>query len=413
MQLPGDSKHPDLDVLILGATRWDFSLASSTFSIAQSFSKHNRVFYIERPFTWKDVIKHWNEPWFQYRKRGLLKGEITYKKFDLPDNQMISITPPLLLPINFLPEGNWYNALAKINQRILTQTVEKIIHDYGVKKYIYLNSFYPYYLRRIPETVLQPKCSIYRSVDDISQEKYIARHGVRGELEAVQSFDIVTASSQELCNRLNVGGRKTYRIPNAVDFDLFHSAAQSLPVPRRLQQDTRQRVLFSGYLNTLRSDIALLITCLKRFPNVLFVVVGPYDQKDFKKYQLDTYSNLLFEGNKSSSELPPYLSNCDVGIIPFLKNKLTNSIYPLKVNEYLAAGMPVVTTHFSKELDEFKDLIYTAENHEQFIEQLGYALQDKREDMREKRMQKALENTWDKRVEQLWELMEPYLSSLD
>jgi hypothetical protein len=57
-------KREEIDFIILGATRWDFKLSSSTFSIAKTLAQNNRVFYIERPFSLKDVITHWNKPQF-------------------------------------------------------------------------------------------------------------------------------------------------------------------------------------------------------------------------------------------------------------------------------------------------------------------------------------------------------------
>ena len=400
-------KREEIDFIILGATRWDFKLSSSTFSIAKTLAQKNRVFYIERPFSLKDLITHWNNPQFDYRKKAVLFGKNTYKKIEFEHGSLVSVTPKFIFPINFLDSGILYDYLASYNNRILSDSVKKIIKDHGVKKYIYLNSFYPYHLRKIPAELPQPLVSIYRSVDDISQEHYIARHGVDAEKHSVKDFDIITASSSELCNKLSSYGKNTHLIPNAGEFELFHSALISdFKKPKELKNLKGKTVIFIGNLNDLRADFHLLVSCVTNYPDVNFVMVGPYDKVDYKKFRLDQYKNLIFTEEKDFYELPHYLKYSDVAIIPFLKNQLTKCIYPLKVNEYLGAGMPVVSTNFSKDVESFNKLIYLADSEEDFIKQLGLALSEPREHKLDERVQFAKENTWESRIEMLWKLIE-------
>lgn len=395
-----------IDIIMLGATRWDFSLASSTFSIAQALAKTHRVLYIERPFTLKDAWDHKNEAWFQYRKKALYSGNLTYKKLDIHNGNLISITPGLLYPINFLPAGKLYDWFSLLNEKILNKNLEQIIKDFKVKKYIYINSFYPYYLHKISPSNLQPMISMYRSVDDISQEKYIAKHGIKGEEKAVKYFDLITASASQLCNKLSVHGKNVKLVPNAVDYDVFQAASVKLPQPDELKTIERKKVIFTGNLNELRTDFNLLVKCLNAYPKVVFIMVGPYDIQAIKKYKLSTYDNLVFTGEKPSNLLPSFLSNCDVGIIPFLKNKLTKSIYPLKINEYLAAGLPVVSTEFSAEVKSFSDCSYVANNHDDFLAQLDTALNENSEIKKQERIARAKENTWENRIELIWKYLQ-------
>lgn len=402
-------KREEIDFIILGATRWDFKLSSSTFSIAKTLAQKNRVFYIERTFSLKDVITHWNKPQFNYRKKAVLFGQNKYKKIEFEHGSLVSVTSKFIFPINFLDSGPLYDALANYNNRILSNTVKEIIKDHGVKKYIYLNSFYPYQLRKIPTHILQPLVSIYRSVDDISQENYIARHGVDAEKQSVKDFDIVTASSSELCNKISTYGKDIHLIPNAGEFELFHSALlNDFEKPNEMKNLSGKTVIFIGNLNDLRADFHLLVSCVTHYPNINFVMVGPYDKVDYKKFRLDQYKNLIFTKEKAFHELPHYLKYSDVAIIPFLKNKLTKSIYPPKVNEYLGAGMPVVSTNFSHDVESFKDLIYLADTEEEFVKLLGVALAEPKEHKLDERVQFAKENTWESRIEMIWKLIESH-----
>jgi hypothetical protein len=101
-------KREEIDFIILGATRWDFKLSSSTFSIAKTLAQNNRVFYIERPFSLKDVITHWNKPQFNYRKKAVLFGKNTYKKIEFEHGSLVSVTSKFIFPINFLDSGPFY-----------------------------------------------------------------------------------------------------------------------------------------------------------------------------------------------------------------------------------------------------------------------------------------------------------------
>src|SRR5690606_17805391 len=84
-----------------------------------------------------------------------------------------------------------------------------------------------------------------------------------------------------------------------------------------------------------------------------------------------------FAGPKPITELPRYLHYMDCTIIPFKCNELTKSIYPLKVNEYLAAGKAVVSTNFSEDIAEFKNIVYLAASHEEFINNIDKAIEEK------------------------------------
>jgi glycosyltransferase involved in cell wall biosynthesis len=93
--------------------------------------------------------------------------------------------------------------------------------------------------------------------------------------------------------------------------------------------------------------------------------------------------------------------------VPFKKNILTKSIYPLKINEYLAAGKPVIATGFSEDIYSFKNVIHIAENDEEFVYAIDKAITENSQEMIKARMQVAQQNTWTSRVKQFWEIIAP------
>jgi glycosyltransferase involved in cell wall biosynthesis len=92
----------------------------------------------------------------------------------------------------------------------------------------------------------------------------------------------------------------------------------------------------------------------------------------------------------------------DCVLIPFLCNTLTASIYPLKINEYLAAGKAVVSTAFSEDIKGFADYIYLAQDADDFIQKIALALEENAANVVERRSNLAETNSWAARIEQLW-----------
>ena len=95
----------------------------------------------------------------------------------------------------------------------------------------------------------------------------------------------------------------------------------------------------------------------------------------------------------------------DCCIIPYRRNTLTASIYPLKVNEYLAAGKPVVATAFSEDMLAFSDCVYLAREHEEFIRLIDEAINSDDAQKKALRIETAAENTWEKRVQEFWAML--------
>jgi glycosyltransferase involved in cell wall biosynthesis len=91
------------------------------------------------------------------------------------------------------------------------------------------------------------------------------------------------------------------------------------------------------------------------------------------------------------------LAQFSVAMIPYLCNDHTYTIYPLKINEYLAAGLPVVSTPFSL-LDDFSGVIELADTPERFAQALRRALADTSEQRVQQRVEMARANAWEERA---------------
>ena len=183
------------DIICFSLSRWDSAISSPALSLAKEFAKTNRVFYIDHPFSWKDYFTGRKTEAIQSRKETLRTGKNPYSHPDsLPANLTV-VTTKLTIPINFLPRGILYNQLSALNDRIVLNTIRKIIKDYHLTDFVYINFFDPYFVRSLPQDI-KPWRSIYQSMDDISQVSYSDRHGTRLEEEIIRNFDYTLCTSK-------------------------------------------------------------------------------------------------------------------------------------------------------------------------------------------------------------------------
>ena len=373
----------------MSLSRWDAAISSPSVSIAKEFAKTNRVFFITHPYTWKDVFA------------GNAKDN---PRQETISENIVVIDPPVVLPINFLPAGTLYNFFSGINQKTLQKTLRKVLLQHNIREYVFINFFDPFFLADIPSDI-RPLRYVYQCMDDISQVAYTRRHGVRLENEIIRRANLVLCTSRELTRLKSSISDKVQFHPNAADFSLFHTVAtQTLPRPADLDFGSRKIIGFTGSVE-YRSDFNLLKKIAAFHHDKILYFVGPVQGTEHIEKGLTEMPNVVFAGSRHISQLPAYLQYFDCCIIPYKKNVLTASIYPLKVNEYLAAGKPVVTTTFSDDIRSFGDVLYLAESHEEFCLLINKAIAENDEHKKTARYKTAASNTWSERIKQFWEFL--------
>lgn len=393
------------DIICFSLSRWDSAISSPALSLAKEFAKNNRVFFVEHPFSWKDYYAARKSPQIQSRRKALLQGKDIYSNPpSLPDSLTI-VTPKLTYPINFLPPGFLYNTLADMNNKILLKAIRQTIKDFGLKEFIYVNFFDPYFVQQLPPDV-KPVRSVYQSMDDITQVAYSHRHGTRLEEKTIRHFDYTLCTSKELTRLKSTFSPNVFFHPNAADIDIFRRAAtETLTKPPELNGITKKIIGYTGSIE-YRSDFELLKKIATHHHDKILFFVGPIQGNEHKEVGLDKMPNVIFAGPRKITELPNFLQYFDCVLIPFRKNTLTRSIYPLKINEYLAAGKPVIATHFSEDIYTFRDVAYVADSHEEFIATIDKAISENNEARKQARMKVAEQNTWEARVARFWEIIE-------
>lgn len=395
-----------MDIIMLALPRWDGEYSSTAYSLAKEFSRTRRVFYIDNPFTVKDFVAGFKSKQIQSRTKALLTGKKVYTTIN---PNLIAVTPRLTVPVNFLPEGSLYEKLSAFNDGILFRTMKKLIDDYKIKDFIFINSFNPFYARKWPD-FFKPTLYVYHTVDDISHSKYIHKHGPRLEAQAIKKANLTFTTSMELKRIKSDLTNDIYYLPNAADVSLFrNSLTGSFPMPPEIKNiKSRPIVAYTGHLDE-RLDYNLLKFIFKAHPDKVFLMIGPSSLDKTLYDELAALPNVVFTGKKDLSELPGYLHFVQCTIIPFKCNTLTKSIYPLKVNEYLAAGKPVISTPFSDDIMMFKGTIDIAGNYEDFSQAISSSILNDTPEKMHARQCAADKNTWEARAEIFWSVIDSYL----
>ncbi|MFK7933821.1 MAG: glycosyltransferase [Saprospiraceae bacterium] len=397
------------DIIYFTLFPWENAYSSVSLSFTREFCKNNRVFYINMPYTVKDFITKRGEPLVKERQSHQLRGKMRYEKIPtFPDN-VIAVHPPMTLPINFLPPGKMYDALYAYNNRVVLNTIKQVIEDYDLKDFIYLNCFNPYYAGVLPKDFGQ-LVNIYQCIDDMYEEDYTAKHGAVVEEKILAEADIALVTSRNLLKIKGVHNPNTHVLHNAVDMNIFKVALeQEFPKPKEIAHVKTKIIGFTGNLNEYRVNYGLIKKVAEYHQDKTVVLVGPLNSDDYKTHGLDQMDNVILTGGKNIRELPKFLQHFDVTMIPFHCNRLTASVYPLKINEYLSAGRPVVTSNFSEDIRSFEEVIYVTENDDDFIKTLDQAIAENDEAKVKARFAVANSNTWKARVREFWDIVEGHL----
>jgi UDP-galactopyranose mutase len=160
-----------------------------------------------------------------------------------------------------------------------------------------------------------------------------------------------------------------------------------------------------------RSDIELLRRVAEMHPDWQFVMLGPVVKID--ENDLPRLENIHYLGAKNYDDLPDYIGGWDVAMMPFALNESTRFISPTKTPEYLAAGLPVVSTPIRDVVRPYGEvgLVKIAETAEDFVASIQAALTEDLAEHRRKAAEFLETMSWDKTYEAMSELIEESIAS--
>jgi len=211
---------------------------------------------------------------------------------------------------------------------------------------------------------------IYQCVDEYSAFSGVASQSLLDlEAQLLQKADLVVVSADKLYETKSRHNPHTVVVRHGVDFHHFRTALDpSTVIPAEIASLPKPVIGFFGLIADW-VDVELMAKVAKRFPTGSMVVLG---KATTDVSVLTALPNVHLFGRKPYDQLPAYCKGFDVALNPFRINELTLNANPLKVREYLAAGLPVVATNIPEVA--VLGVCRIGNTHEEFIQQVDEAL---------------------------------------
>lgn len=218
-----------------------------------------------------------------------------------------------------------------------------------------------------------PDIIIYDCMDELSAFKFAPPELMHLEKELLTRADVVFTGGQSLYEAKKHQHQNIHPFPSSIDKSHFEKARKKLEQPADQKDIVGTKFGFYGVIDE-RFDYDLIAQAATLQPQWQFILIGPTVKID--PALLPKNKNIHYLGGKSYDELPAYLSGWDIAMIPFLLNESTRFISPTKTPEYLAAGIPVISTPIKDVVNPYgkKNLVSIVSNAEQFVEAAENAL---------------------------------------
>lgn len=188
---------------------------------------------------------------------------------------------------------------------------------------------------------LQPLAIVYDCMDQLAAFKGAPPALLDRERELFKVADVVFTGGHSLYEEKKQRHPNVHPFPSSVDVAHFAKARTPQPEPVDQEDLNHPRLGFYGVIDE-RMDLELIACAAAARPDWSFVLIGPVVKVD--QASLPSAANIHYLGRKSYAELPSYAAGWDVALLPFARNESTTFISPTKTPEYLAAGLPVVST---------------------------------------------------------------------
>ncbi len=379
-------------IICLGQTTWEGDFQKAVVQLMTELSVRHRVLYVDYQYTLKDwVMSVVGKKSIPVQETVRLKNPLIKKTFT-NGSEVHIWTPPLMLPVNWMPPG-LHDLFVPQNISRLIKGLRRVMRQLNMKRPLIINGLNPVF--GLPMLDQLNECAtIYYCFDEITIINWMSKHGSRYEPDYLKRVDAVVTTSETLRRSKSLLQSNAHCVKNGVNFELFNQAyhlAQQQPVPEKP---------IVGYLGTAdnRINIDIVEYCARTMPDVTFQFIGEVHEPSLRQ-RLSVYPNVVFTLPVQPVNLPPLLAQMKAAMIPFVCNEHTYTIYPLKINEYLAAGLPVVSTPFSL-LDDFDGVIELADSPASFAQALRRALADISPQRINERIMMAQNNSWAKRAEE-------------
>jgi glycosyltransferase involved in cell wall biosynthesis len=318
----------------------------------------------------------------------------------------ITTTRPLRLGLERYRWGR------RINQWITRNHILRLAKNLGLKRpVLWLNPHYAIHL----VGHCDESCVIYDITDDwISSDQAppMRRLTEKQDATACAIADATIVCSQKLYDMKAPLSSNLHLIPNGVDAEHYAGVLDGELERLETTQEWKKPVFgYTGTIHPDRVDVDLLVMLAAAIPQATFALVGPNMLPAENLARLARCSNIRFTGAVPYADIPRYMSTFDVCITPHRVTPFTESLNPIKLWEYLAAGKPIVSTDVAGFRD-YPQHVAVARNANEFAAALQAGLCEDPAKGQSRRAE-ARKHSWSDRVDKIEAVIENVLATKD
>ena len=310
------------NIICISSIDWDFNWQGHQEIMATLAAEGNRVLFIEN--TGVRAVRLSDGPRLKRRLLNWWKGTKGFRQ----ERQNLYLYSPLVLPFPHSRLARW------VNRTVIVRALRRWSSATHFARPI-IWTFLP--TRLVVDLIdrLDPELVVYYCIADFEQLSSQPRAAARSERMLLDRADVVFVQGEELRQRC-LPHANIHIFPFGVNVSTFSQDVEVAPELRGLKRP------IVGYVGGLHRHVDLeLMERVARDVDGTLVVVGPL-QVDASR--LERMPNVVCVGAQTHDRVPEFVKAFDVGIIPYALTDYTRTVYPTKMTEYLAMGIPVVTT---------------------------------------------------------------------
>lgn len=366
----------------------DWGWKTSKYQLSIRFARHNKVLFVSSIGFRAPKASSEDVGRIVRKLKSFFRGVVKVQ-----DN--LYVLTPLIVPFAWFPFRTAFNKWLLQTQVAVARWRLGMATPY---LFVFSQNWHDYICN------MKRKKLVYYCVDEhsgfagIDEQQF---HALDRKMNALA--DVIFCSSKTLCEKNRATNPNTHHMPHGVNYELFASTlTERVSVAPELQKLPRPVILFFGHISYDWVDRELVRYLAQQRPRWSFVYVGRYSMREDEFAGLP---NIHILGERQFEDLPQYCKGADVGTIPFVYSPLTDNCNPLKLPEYLSAGLPVVSTDIP-EVRRFGDLVRIGKTNEEFLAALDQAVAEVSPELKTRLSATMRQHSWDQRVEDIFRIVQ-------
>ncbi|MBU0995295.1 MAG: glycosyltransferase [Proteobacteria bacterium] len=237
--------------------------------------------------------------------------------------------------------------------------------------------------------------SSYRHLPEPKRIEFLIK-----DKKIIERSNIVLCSSKAIRNSLSKisNSNKLAYFPHGVDINLFLQNGSHFKQIPEMEKIPKPVIGYFGSL-TDANDKEAIMYCARKKPDWSFVLIGGPIKGDYSA--LFKIKNIYFMGKINHTDIPHYGKYFDVGLMNWIPHDWIKHCYPLKTLEYLALGLPIVSTPIDEVKNNFSEFVTFATSPLEYLTAIEDCIHSDNHEKRRMRIERVMHETWDSRVDEL------------